>query len=127
MLYADFNYYHDSYNGAVDNEIEFKRLMREASAFLDYISQGRCQDYYKAHDEDDKVKNAACAIVDIRKEYAEGERGITSETVGKVSVSYSAQEADKTLEEVCYQTAKIYLAGTGLLYLGVRPCEPTRK
>lgn len=119
MIYATFEYYKSTFNGEIEDITTFNRLMREASAFLDYISQGRCSDF---KDNDDKLKNAACAIVDIRNEYNNGTRGIQSETVGKVSVSYT-DNSNKTMESECYQVAKMYLSGTDLLYLGVDRCE----
>lgn len=119
MIYATFEYYKSTFNGEIEDITTFNRLMREASAFLDYISQGRCSDF---EDNDNKLKNAACAIVDIRNEYNNGTRGIKSETVGKVSVSYT-DTSNKTMESECYQAAKMYLSGTDLLYLGVDRCE----
>ena len=116
MLYATWQYYREGYNGElIQDDLEFKRLVREASAFLDFITQNRTRCF---EDVEDRLKNAACAVAEIRKAYADGSKGIASETVGKESVSYAGAE-NKTQDSESYAIARLYLEPTGLLYLGI--------
>ncbi|QCT70833.1 hypothetical protein [Eubacterium maltosivorans] len=116
MIYADFNYYQNSYFGTeITEERTFNGLALKASAFLDAITYNRID---KTQPIDDAVKNAACAVTEVRKTYDDGKGGIASESVGKASVSYANADG-KTLEQESYNAAYPFLIGTGLLYQGV--------
>lgn len=115
MSYADFSYYHDTFCGEMAEE-DFKRLSRQASAYLDSISFDRIQ---AVTDEVimAKVKDACCAVADA---YLLNENGIVSqETNDGISVTYT-RGASNTLtdEQRLYQAALLYLGSTGLMYRG---------
>ncbi|MEG1619288.1 MAG: hypothetical protein RR335_06940 [Eubacterium sp.] len=117
MVYADFEYYRDFYLGIkITDSKTFKRLAREASAFLDAITFGNID---KSLPIQEPVKNAICAISEIKHDYLDGTRGISSESVGRVSISYSGA-SEKTEYSECYDMAYNYLINTGLLYRGVK-------
>lgn len=54
MIYADYEYYCDTYMGTVDAD-SFCRLATRASSFLDYYTQNRAKDFAEL----DAVKCAA--------------------------------------------------------------------
>lgn len=133
MAYADFDYYRDTYMGAVGEE-DFKRLAVRASSYLDYYTMGKAA----AAADTDPVKMCCCALVDkyaiietaqalaTKSVSAAGTSEVKSETVGGYSRTLSTggesanaalstmEEAKKTLSGVCVE----YLAYTGLLYRG---------
>lgn len=135
MVYADYDFYFDTYHGTVSAE-DFCRLAVRASAFLDYYTQNRAKD----NAELEAVKMATCALVDrykliedaqelARKNVAVGlsdDAELQSESVGGYSRTFrssgdsslaalkAADEARRSLAEV----AREYLAHTGLLYRG---------
>ena len=106
MIYADFSYYRDTYCGEMA-EGDFKRLSRQASAYLDSVTFDRIP---SVTDEKimEKVKDACCAVTDVllQKEQRDG-----------ISVTYTTEGS--TDEQRLYQAAVLYLGNTGLLYRGV--------
>lgn len=137
MAYADYDYYRDTYMGAVSEE-DFKRLAVRASSYLDYYTMGKAA----AAADTDPVKMCCCALVDkyaiienaqalaAESISAAGPSEVKSETVGGYSRTLATggesasaalstlQEAKKALPDVCVE----YLAYTGLLYRG-RGCS----
>lgn len=112
MIYADYAWYRDEYRGCLP-EMDFDRLSRRASARLDAITFGRIRGPWL---EDERVKNACCALVDEFQRQEKGGR-LASETVGKWSRTYVS--STDTPAERLYTTAAEYLVMTGLLYRGV--------
>ena len=116
MIYADYAYYSTVYGGTL-TETEYNRLARQASAYLDCITRGRiCAALPGAVM--GKVKDACCAVADA---YALNTRGggIASETNDGISVTYVAGVSTaKTDDQRLYGAAALYLAMTGLLYMG---------
>lgn len=134
-MYADYKYYTEVYGGDA-SEDEFRRYAARASAYIDYYTFGRAQ----ACPQLDGVKMACCALAELycqietaKKTAAAGiarslssDGEIKSETVGSYSVTYeggaeSASKAAKLAaesEQMLADTARRYLAGTGLLYRG---------
>jgi hypothetical protein len=112
-MYANYSFYVEEYLGASISEENFPRLALRASRFLDYYTMNRAKDYSK----DDSVKRACCAVAEayLAIEESDAKRGIASESVGSYSVSYrDDREANKLLAD----SARPYLAFTGLLYRG---------
>ena len=68
MIYADFSYYKDTYCGEMA-EGDFKRLSRQASAYLDSVTFDRIA---AVTDEKimERVREACCAVADVL--FAEG-------------------------------------------------------
>lgn len=138
MIYADFDYYANEYFGRTIQETEFPRMALRASQYIDYITMG------KARDSMEPVKMCCCALaeqfqaIETAQELAQKSLSagaadgaeVQSETVGSWSRSYrsggdSAQSAAHAAEagrSVLLDTARQYLANTGLLYRGGRCC-----
>lgn len=117
MIYADFSYYRDTYCGEMA-EGDFKRLSRQASAYLDSVTFDRIP---SVTDERimEKVREACCAVADVLLQ-KEQRGGIASETNDGISVIYTRGVSNTlTDEERLYQAAVLYLGNTGLLYRGV--------
>lgn len=144
MVYADFEYYANTYLGTAIEYNDFSRLSLRASAFLDYYTQGRAA----KNAELDALKMCCCAIaeqyqyIDTAKALAqksitsslENNGELQSQTVGSWSKTYrsggdSAQQAlssVQTAQAALATIAQQYLAGTGLLYRGRGcPCVPS--
>lgn len=128
-MYADYDFYTTHYHGTV-NEFDFPRLSVKASAFLDYYTMGKA----KFNSELEPLKMACCALVD---KYAEIESlsaaskksvsdavsvGKKSESVGSYSVTYQTADEfraqEQALKAELSEIARMYLAGTNLLYRG---------
>lgn len=113
MPYADYDYYVNSYGGNAIAEMDFTRLSRQASVYLNTLTLDKITGDWKT---DERVKDACCAVADI---YAWRERGgeVSSETNDGASVTYVT--SGKTIEQQTANTAALYLANTGLLYRGI--------
>lgn len=114
-MYADYTFYKNSFGGVVIPEERFGYFCVKASAYLDYMV---CRELT----EDDittAVKNAVCDIAEVMfgSESAMHTAGISSETVGSHSVSYSSS-ADKELNGRMNTALKFWLGNSGLLYVG---------
>lgn len=137
MVYADYEFYKNTYLGAAIDEDQFPRYALRASSFLDYYTQGRA-----AHNADlEALKMACCAlaeqyqVIDTAQAVAQKSLAYSmessgpeaaSESVGSWSKSYrsggesaanavnSAEASRQSLADIVKQ----YLAGTGLLYRG---------
>lgn len=115
MIYADYSFYTESFMGVAISENDFPRLALRASQFLDYYTQGRAANNAGL----EAVKMACCAVAEAYQtvERTGAKAGISSESVGSYSVSYTTdQDAKSALSNVACQ----YLAFTGLLYRGWR-------
>ncbi len=120
IMWADFNYYVDSWAGNLIPAREFDNYAIKAQRLVNYITQGRAEENVT-----DKVKNAVCAGAEAAYEYRESVKnvpqGIKSESTDGHSVTY----ADLNYASKCEQEDKaIYnavireLSGTDLLYRG---------
>lgn len=118
MIYADYAYYKETYGGTMAEE-DFKRLSRQASAYLDYV----CFDRIARVTEESvmaKVKDACCVVADAYLLNENG-GGIAAETNDGVSVTYvNGVGTSLSEEQRLYQAALLYLGHTGLMYRG---CE----
>lgn len=115
MLYADYTYYKETYGGTMA-EADFKRLSRQASAYLDAVSFDRIREVTE-EETLAKVTDACCAVADAYFLNENG-GGIAAETNDGVSVTYVNGTGSHTDEERLYQAALLYLGQTGLLYRG---------
>lgn len=139
MIYADYDYYCNSYMGTVSEEV-FQRLAVRASSFLDYFAQNRAKDNADL----DAVKMCCCALVDKYNvieaanalaskrlmDAAASDAEVKNETVGSYSRALSTggesalaalstgDSAKKLLADTCCE----YLSHTGLLYRGGPRC-----
>lgn len=134
MAYADYRFYETEYYGDSIPESIFPKYAMLASAYLDSVTMRRA----KAHADMPELKMACCALaeqypaIDTAQkaaqkslasslESAEGE--LSSQSVGGWSKSYrsggdtakAALSAAQSAQQALYNTALIYLGGTGLL------------
>lgn len=112
MDLADYAYYRDTYRGTQPEET-FARLSRRASAYLDAITSGNIQGPWL---EDDRIRDACCAVVE---ELAFQEAGGEVTTANNDGYSESYATSGKSHGARLYDAAALYLAETGLLYRGV--------
>ncbi len=117
MAYADYAYYTGEYGGAMP-EADFKRLARQASAYLDNVTFERIKSTLPKSMMD-KVRDACCAAADAYL-LAEQGGGIASEANDGISVTYVAGVGNtKTENQRLREAVSLYLGNTGLLYRGV--------
>lgn len=122
-IYADYEYYADTYKGTVIPEEAFPEAIREASAFIREITHDRIDEVT------DDVRDAACSVAEVR--YLESEAQsqgndsweVKSENTDGYSVSYVTEGKDgetreETVRRKMYLAARKYLIHTGLLYAG---------
>lgn len=142
MVYANYEYYKETYLGAAISEADFPRYALRASSFLDYYTQGRAEKNPSL----EALKMACCnlaeqyQIIDTAQMLAQKSLACSldsegaekqSETVGRWSKSYrsggdsaaSATVSAENAKQALADTARRYLTGTGLLYRGRRCCS----
>lgn len=112
--YADYAFYTDVFKGRKVSENDFMGWALSAGAYLDYITFGRIRELVDVPEE---VKYAVCAAIDAMKK-AEERDGISSESVGKHSVSYS-NKYDGKEQGYLYGVTAPFLLPAGLLYRGI--------
>lgn len=115
--YADYSYYVTAYQGKMP-QCDFERLAGRASAYLNSVTFRRIRAGWA---EDDRVREACCAVADVYFLEEHG-GGVASETNDGISVTYvaGARAAQaKTVAQQLWETAVMYLGTTGLLYRGV--------
>lgn len=135
-MYTDYEFYKNKYFGELVREEEFPKYELKSRDELDYYTRMRIP-YLKDEKKLNKVKMCECKIIDlmfyrdeeikrIREYESKTVQGvITSETVGKQSVSYQKaiiRDIKTVDDELAEKIAKIIrkdLAMTGLLYRGV--------
>lgn len=141
MQYANFCYYISRFLGGMIPENDFDRCAMQASRFLDYYTMGKAKE--NAHMEE--LMMACCALAEqyyainraqaltVESLSVKGEGEIQSESVGSYSRTFrsggdsaaAAINAVSNAQSALAQTARQYLAGTGLLYRG--QCRCTRR
>lgn len=141
MVYADYEYYTNTYYGTAIKEPDFPRLSLRASAYIDYYTQGRAV----KNAELEAIKMCCCDLAEqyqvIENAQALAQKSLSysmestgpeasSETVGSWSKSFRSggessaaySAAADGAKQLLASIAKQYLAGTGLLYRGGRCC-----
>ena len=129
-MIVDFSYYREVFEGAAISEQDFKRLSKKAERFVNYAT---CNQAHKTSGNVlETVKECICEIAEQyqiiekseKQALGEGEKVISSESVGSWSVSYDTPtKADVNTSEYTteknkrlYSIVKEHLAFTGLLY-----------
>lgn len=136
-VYMDYSYYTSNYGGTVVLPAGFTALANHASAIIDYLTFGRAAPIMALEGQTgedaatiDKIKMATCAVLETlnivnleraRLQTAGG--GVKSESVGSHSVTYMDIPLPGTVNANAYykqfaDSAKVYLATTGLMYRG---------
>ena len=124
ILYADYKFYVESYDGDMD-EKEFRKVISRASAHVRRITFGRAD----SQSDMEEVKFATCAACDViaddaRRRKKHDGMNIASENTDGYAVAYvadqaSGESAEQSLNKKVYASAKVYLEPTGLLNWGV--------
>ena len=128
MLLADYEFYVISYAGTLISEADWPAAVREASAFVDDLTYRRLHRQLSSYQLPDEVRMAVCAVAEAVARYNAGQSlhiaGVTAETVGSHSVTYTAAEVLQK-EKRCSmrQAAELYLPlSHPLRYAGVDRC-----
>lgn len=124
ILYADYKFYVESYDGSLDEE-EFQKVISRASAHVRRMTFGRadsCSDI-------DEVKFATCAACDVivadeKRRKKHNGMNIASENTDGYAVTFvtdqvSGETAEQALNRKIYAAAELYLDSTGLLNWGI--------
>lgn len=114
MIHTDYRFYKEMFLGAViPNETAFNLSISEAIAYVNRLTRGKCKALASIPNE---VDMAVCAVAEVI--HNEKENIVTSESVGNHSRTYAVtSQADREREKI--RKARLYLAGTGLLYGGM--------
>lgn len=118
MAYADYTYYVTSFFGTAIAESDFPRLALLASAEIDLYTHGRS---VTDTTNTAAIKNAMCAVAEEIYSHGlnSGVDGITSESQGQYSVSYSANSSRAlTYGDRVANAIYTWLGGTSLLFAG---------
>ena len=130
-----YEFYNETYYGDTIEESAFPKWLSRATDKLMYLTYGNItEESLKEYDV--KIQKAVCALADLlfqidhKTSHANDESGgnVKSMSSGGRSISFGTNETlvDKVLGDkvaqnrLCYDTICDYLAGTGLLYAGVR-------
>lgn len=135
MGYTTYEFYQESYYGDTITEPLFEKWNSRASDEIFAITFGRsgCIDNYD-NDTQVALQKATCSVADFlfKVDTAENfvntqtESNVKSKSSGGESVTYGSTETDvtkamsdhKSRQVAIYNSASIYLSGTGLLYAG---------
>ena len=108
-----FEFYTNTYKGTrIKQSGVFDRELRSVERFLSSITMGR--DYSNV----DGIEYCICEMVDAFDKYSERD-GVSSETVGGHSVTYSSKTEDNQSNKQMYLIASTYLCDTGLMNRGI--------
>lgn len=116
MSYADFDYYTNTYKGAVLDTASFDLYASKATQLIRLHTFNRIKD----DNIPDEVKMCCCELAEeIYKHEKENSGNIASEKVGEYSVSYVDKEKEETIfRGKCVSIIYNWLGMTGLLYRG---------
>lgn len=123
IMYADYDFYISQYGGKVISESDFATASLQATQYLKYITLGRSENYSW-----DELKYAVCAVAEAYNAvFGVAGNAKKSETTDGYSVSYVQQSQDGESKESlfkrkAYESAKLWLANTGLLQRSVKRC-----
>ena len=122
MVYADYEFYTNTFLGTSLDEATFNQNAVRASSYLDYITMGKAEKNAGLH----AIKLACCALAEEYHVFSEAQKRassasgeVQSETVGSWSQTYrsGAETMEAAKNQMAYVAAQ-YLAHTGLLYRG---------
>jgi len=143
-MYADFEFYTETFYGTAIDEADFPRLSSRASDFIDYYTRGKAEEVGTDDTVYVALEKACCALAEqmqidetnraiAAKAQAAAltgtENEIKSESVGSWSRSYAtvadytgqSEKAAVEAQRAAYAAIVMeYLANTGLLYRGGR-------
>lgn len=120
--YVDNTFYTDTFKGNKVPAADFDRIALRASAVIDSLTFGRAETDVSYPTE---IKMATCAVMDEMYEVtSDSGGGVTSERVGDLAVTYSA-DSKKTKDPLqrYHEAAALYLARTFLMFPGFNEGE----
>lgn len=129
-MYADYEFYVNVFYGDKINQADFPKWAERASERLNYATMGRITKEALARYENG-VKRAMCAVAEVLYDLDLATKNagtnIASRSSGGESISYAFKDttitavlSDKNAQEkLIFDTIRIYLGGSGLLYQGV--------
>ncbi len=119
MIYADYTYYRNSFNGSLIPESEYDYRAARASEYIDRMTFSRITPDTLSADTAValKIQSCCCAVAEADHSY-NSSLGKSAEKVGSYSVTYSEKtpevhEADRS------RLVDMYLGDTGLTFRGV--------
>ncbi len=132
MIYADYGYYRDIYQGNLIEEADFDRLALRASQRLDALTRYRAEAAFARMP--GLLRDATCAMAEVWLQAERGnpllpgDKAIRLEITGRHHVGYLETEStagsngQAAMEKALYRAAWQHLGGTGLLYRGIMGC-----
>ena len=122
-MYADYDYYQNSYKGTLIADTDWPRREREASAFIDRITYGRLRHGWAVTTD---VQNAVCTVAEklqmLESQAQAGSAvGLASENTDGYAVTYkSTAETQQARNAALLDAAGLWLpADEPLRYAGV--------
>lgn len=112
-VYADYNYYVNSYGGKSVSEDDFAALAAKASAQIDKLTSGRAAE----HAADERLQNCCCEMCEALQGFDSSGAVVQSETVGSWSRSYG--NVGNISESKCAQNICARWLPADWLYRGV--------
>lgn len=119
MIYADFSYYQNSFNGSLIPESEYDYRAARASEYIDRMTFSRITPDIMAADTAValKIQSCCCAVAEADYSYSSSS-GKSAEKVGSYSVTYS-EKTPESQEATRSRLVEMYLGDTGLTFRGV--------
>ena len=114
MAYASYSDYQVLYGGSLLTQEQFERYAGQAGDYLELLTYGRCAAPLEAVVEQ-AVHKACCAVTEELYRQEQQPAQLRSHRVGQWSRSYAP---GKSREQAIADAARVYLAGTGLLWRG---------
>lgn len=106
-MYVDYSFYTSQYGGTLPPAV-FSRLEIQASQTVNYYT------FNRIGEPDDQIRYCVCELVEYLSSIENGI--ITSESVGKHSMSY---KIEKSKDAMAKDIVIKWLLGTGLMYRGL--------
>ena len=119
MVYADYEYYVNSYGGSVIPAAAFSRLALRASAEIDHVTFGRIEQLGRVPD---AVRNCTCELAERLQEQdtqSGAAAGAASENNDGYSITYRDDGGEEGRAHERYLLIRSYLATSGLMYRGI--------
>lgn len=117
--YTDYEFYLHTYKGAALELADFTRLILRASAVIDQVTYNRAGPVILAATDEDmieKIELATCAVADELLALEGSGGAVTSETIGRHSVTYAKPQSQQTR---LANAARTHLWSTDLMYRGI--------
>lgn len=114
-IYADYEFYKNTYLGKLDEE-NFGSLAVRASQYIRYVTLNRSDQY-----ECEELRYAMCEVADIYGQFDKKDgRTVLSENIDGYSISYASESAtgetmEHTRDRKAYQVLRKWLLPTGIL------------